>query len=280
MNSWLLRDSTARHNFPSFLILIMAIKTLFGATSLLFASSISALVAISPANAATIVPPGSEVAGKSIGEWTTEWWNWALGQSTPNAFNEIGENANVNQSGPVFFIAGNVGPTGGEATRSFTVPSNKYLLFPLSNAIFPADAELEAMFSDDIVALVADAVNQTDNLFFSIDGVSLSNPFEFRETSPEFFDIEVVEGNPFNISTEATRAFADGYYVMLAPLPSGDKSTVIFGGGTSTLGFSTKVTATISSVPEPGNALTFIGAGMGLAAWISISRLQRKVSLG
>ena len=104
--------------------------TKLSAASLLLFSSLSVLVATSPANAFTIVPPRSEVAGKTIGEWTGEWWKWAFSQSVPmDAFtDQTGENANVNQSGPVFFVAGT---TGGEATRSFNVPSNKYLLFPL-----------------------------------------------------------------------------------------------------------------------------------------------------
>ena len=80
------------------------------------------LSAVSVAEAVPMVlPPGSTVVGKTIGEWTAEWWKWAFSQSVPNdAFTDAtGANANVGQSGPVFFVAGT---TGGTATREFTVP--------------------------------------------------------------------------------------------------------------------------------------------------------------
>lgn len=53
-----------------------------------------------------VVPGQSTVAGKTIGEWSADWWNWANSIS-PNIFNDAtGAQANENQSGPVFFVAG------------------------------------------------------------------------------------------------------------------------------------------------------------------------------
>src|SRR6185295_11156121 len=80
---------------------------------------------------AVVIDGGSTVAGKTIGEWTADWWNWA------GASNVIGDPdgsaANNNQSGPVFFVAGTSG--GAPVTRTFTVPAGKNVLFPLANWI-------------------------------------------------------------------------------------------------------------------------------------------------
>src|SRR3954464_2128255 len=66
--------------------------------------------------APVVIAPGSTVAGKSIGEWTAEWWNWA-GRATPSVTADTsGAAATSGQSGPVFFIAGT---SGGTVNRTF-----------------------------------------------------------------------------------------------------------------------------------------------------------------
>ncbi len=76
-----------------------------------------------PASSTTILPPNSFVAGESIADWTAAWWTWAL--QAPFAQNPLtdttGAFANVNNTGPVFFIAGTTGNTG-PVSRSFQVP--------------------------------------------------------------------------------------------------------------------------------------------------------------
>src|SRR3954470_4456879 len=85
-----------------------------------------------PANAYTILAPNSIVAGQSIADWTAAWWTWVL--QAPVVTNPLldttGHFANVNNNGPVFFIAGS---QGGAVTRSFSVPAGKPVLFPLIN---------------------------------------------------------------------------------------------------------------------------------------------------
>ncbi|MGP1385783.1 MAG: hypothetical protein ACTS2F_19650 [Thainema sp.] len=149
----------------------------FSTASFISVISASVLVALSPVHAATIVSPDSEVAGKTIGEWTVDWWQWALGQSSPNdAFSDTtGENAGVNQSGPIFFVAGT---TGGSATRTFTVPSNKYLLFPLVNVSI-SDIEDPSLSEQEISSQVTMIADLVDSLEATIDGVPIANPFDY-----------------------------------------------------------------------------------------------------
>ena len=60
------------------------------------------------ANAVEIVPPDSSYAGKSHAEWLQDWWDWTTspGGESDSPFNDVtGMHANVNQSGPVFFLS-------------------------------------------------------------------------------------------------------------------------------------------------------------------------------
>src|SRR5215471_10515936 len=81
----------------------------------------------------TIVRSNAAIAGESVSQWTGDWWTWAL-QSPANqnpVLDQTGAFANVNNNGPVFFIAGDFG---GDVERTFTVPAGKPLLVPLLNA--------------------------------------------------------------------------------------------------------------------------------------------------
>src|SRR5262245_65845670 len=76
-------------------------------------------------------PPASHLA--------TSWWKWAL--ETPASENPLtdttGQFAAVNQSGRVWFLAGNAG---GTTVRTITVPSGKALFFPIVNVFDVEDA--------------------------------------------------------------------------------------------------------------------------------------------
>lgn len=239
---------------------------------------------------AGVMAQGSTVAGKTIGEWTAEWWRWAFAQSKPNdAFTDLtGANANVGQSGPVFFVAGTAGTViPGHAPRSFTVPSDKYLLIPLVNY---EDSQLEqTLFSNPgVTALevqqgVKGIANQFDILFAEIDGVAVPDLWSHREASPEFSWVGD-NNNPFNLQCNPSGnpstpcvsgfAYADGYWLMLEPL--GQKTTTIrFGGGITNV-FGVDVTDTVTGVPEPGTlALLAIGLLPGAAFF-----LRKKYSAG
>ena len=91
---------------------------------MLVAVALAATVALStsaPARAAQVVPIGEKAFGKSYGEWSTTWWNWAVSQPAEASpvTDETGARCNVGQSGPVFFLAGT---TGGSVTRTCSVP--------------------------------------------------------------------------------------------------------------------------------------------------------------
>ena len=256
------------------------------------------LVAASPLHAQSIVSPGSSVAGKTIAEWTGEWWNWTYTMPAADSpiLDETGAKANVNQNADVFFIAGN---SGGSTDRSFTVPADTPLLFPLINLGYtrspePLDEDgLPVWFSgkpqvgdpapappdfvmNDIYSTVDNAID-TSKLQFTLNGMTAADMGvelpNHREQSGFFTNTVAVEdnwsGEPVG---DWTQSVADGYWVMLDGLPQGEH-TVNFGG--STFGdepFVVDVTTNINAVPEPASPLLLM---IGLAG-IAIRR--RRVS--
>jgi hypothetical protein len=133
----------------------------------------------------TVLPAGSTVAGRSIGEWSAEWWQWAVSFSAPTdpITDTTGANADLQQKGPVFFLAG---PPGGSATKEFTVPRNKYLLVPL---LVVEWSQLELGFDQtpaEIKQAASDTADQIDELHATIDGTPVTNLFDHREASSQF----------------------------------------------------------------------------------------------
>ena len=55
-----------------------------------------------------VVPPNAIVAGRSYGDWSAAWWQWAL--SNPVASNPLFDHGTCGQgqSGAVFFLGGSL----------------------------------------------------------------------------------------------------------------------------------------------------------------------------
>lgn len=181
----------------------------------------------------SIFPLSSKPYGRSYGEWAGAWWNWAL--QFPYASDPItddtGADGGRGQSGPVWFLAGTFG---GTAERTLAVPVGKALFVPLFNGSwwFPLDVPTEA----EARAAVTAQIDGATGLQCEIDGVAVQNPFHYRAASPpggytqilpegsmmtdtSFF--QDVFGVDFAYPAGETGAVADGYWLMLAPLPPG-----------------------------------------------------------
>src|SRR5947209_20498630 len=79
-----------------------------------------------------VVPVSGNEATYS--ELSAEWWQWLLGipaNMNPN-LDTTGEFCDVDQSGPVWFLAG---AFGGKFERACTLPAGKRLFFPVLNNI-------------------------------------------------------------------------------------------------------------------------------------------------
>lgn len=236
--------------------------------ALVIATTLAATLVSPAADAAvTALAPHSTVAGKSIGEWSAAWWQWAFSRGpVDNPFTDGTQAAADNgQAGPVYFLAGTAG---GTATRSFNVPADKYLLVPLINAEC-SDLEGNGTTDQKLRDCANGLIGPVDGL--TANGIVFSgSAFDYRESSPGTFSFTAVPGNALFVAPgTASMAVADGYYMMLAPVGPGPQ-TIEYGGmvsgGKVPPVFETLVTLNLNGVPEPG-ALILAAAGLlGLAA--------------
>jgi len=229
--------------------------------------------------AVTVLAPGATVAGKTIGAWSADWWIWAFSQSVPNdaITDTSGANAAINQSGPVFFVAGGFGGSY-QAQRAFNVPANAYVLVPLFNnewsdleekTFVPSNQQRPVPLSEaQLLDTNNGVISNVTSLHAVIDGVPVleQDLFLHLETSP-IFQFTAAANNPFGVpQDDSGNALAKGYYLMLGPLGLGTHA-ISYGGkyDDGSFIFETDANATITGVPEPTSLAMFATSLMGLA---------------
>jgi hypothetical protein len=177
-------------------------------------------------------PPHAKPYGKSLGNWNAEWWNWMA--QFPYADNPITDTdgsrggAAYQPDGPVWFLAGNFGGVG---TRTVEIPPGKGLLFPLINSALwsPEDCVYigapTPCTADDLASALEIQYGTAPLMTATLDGHDIRALSEYRATS-DAFTFEILPdslGTDFGY-TPGPRypSVADGYYVMLKPLPPGE----------------------------------------------------------
>lgn len=234
-------------------------------------------IVLSPLSAqAAVLAPGSTYAGKTIGEWSAEFWKYLLSFPADQnpALDPPGVNRNIGQQGPVFFLPGTF--DGASVNRNLTVTADKAFLFPLFNFVNisdPSNPETE----EQLRVLVTQQIDAVTSLNATIDGVDIPEPelFAHREPSPAF-SVTLPDGNIFGAPSGVyAPGVSDGYWLLVEPLALGTH-TISF-GGVSGNGFSQDNTYHIQvdkPVPEPG---TTFGVALGVA--VAVSRLKHRYKL-
>jgi hypothetical protein len=214
-------------------------------------------VAVPAPETGRVVSPDAEVGGRTQAEWSAEWWKWAM--STPAnqhpLLDETGEWAGRNQpGGEVFFLAG-LNTVSGRAKRSITIPEGQYLFFPGLNAycdntgVPPPGYSIEELRECGILQVAL-----TGELHASLNGIGVPNLAAYRQISPVFSYVLESPDNwlsylaGFPVVGLIDPAVADGFYLLVQPLPPGIH-TLNFGGTFSgQFGFSIDITYTITVV--------------------------------
>lgn len=175
-----------------------------------------------------IMPINSKPLGKSYGAWAVAWWQWALGipEAQSPLLDSTGAYAGVNQAGPVWFLAGTFGNS---AERNIVIPAGKSIFMPVHNWIFGAgvfdcDPTVPGVTCDipTLREKAATATTSAETLEVTLDGVAIQNVRDYRAMSPDGFAVNFPEGAVFGIpSGQLYPHVADGYWLMLAPLSTG-----------------------------------------------------------
>ncbi len=168
----------------------------------------------------------AELFGRRIDQYANAWWQWAY--SMPNAESPIrdrnGEKCGVNQTGPVWFLAGGFGSS--LIKRTCEVPAGKYLFFPVVNMVYyPSNRQL-ASGSVTCQAAMKSAAANNDNLAYIevvVDGKLFNDAKELRIHPNECFDLGKRMKRPDG-APKIFPAATDGYWMMLKPLPPGEHS--------------------------------------------------------
>ncbi|MEK7778614.1 MAG: hypothetical protein AAB293_00860 [Pseudomonadota bacterium] len=164
------------------------------------------------------------VLGKTIGEWSAKWWQWALAASASSnpMIDNTGANCNVSQKGPVWFLAGVWG--GGTVERNCTVPNGKYIFnaFWLNSIDTPdlKEANWRQLANDFLPPSIGGDLEATLN----------GTPIIFNPQTPiirsqsPVFTAKFPDENIFELPTDILTGFpivSDGFWVMLPPLDPG-----------------------------------------------------------
>ena len=172
------------------------------------------------------------VLGKTIGEWSKNWWQWALAipASTNPMLDNTGDFCHLGQQGPVWFLAGVWG--GGQAMRSCNVPEGKYILFSIANVIWinsPPNGDDPNNTETDYRQFANDGLPPSigGQLEATLDG----NPIIFNPNTPiirsqsPVFMASFPPDNVFGVPADTLTPYpivSDGFWVMLPPLSLGN----------------------------------------------------------
>jgi hypothetical protein len=168
-----------------------------------------------------IYPRTSYPMGRTWEYWTQEWWRWFLSFSKKDnpAFDSSGKIFQELDNHPdIWFLAGTIG---GIAERDYHLNSQKPVLCPIFNYIVSFADEPEAESVGDLSSKVRKDIDNIALPFVSINNYQLESVELYRVQTP-YFDLQLPEDNLILDKKCNTGAVADGYWLFLKPLPSGN----------------------------------------------------------
>jgi hypothetical protein len=201
-----------------------------------------------------VVLPGSKIRGKSYGEWSAEWWKFV--QSIPSSDNPLlhDDKCEVGQSGPVWFLTGQWGESPIIATRYCTVPSGKYLFFPVINIAADNVGYNPPKTVDELRADAREHINSSVGTKCWLDGkelqgLSSAENSPYRVVSPVFSCRAPAGGfRGYPAGTLVDPMVSDGVFLMLEPLAAG-RHTIRFTASSLVSSYSFDITYQIDIVP-------------------------------
>jgi hypothetical protein len=200
-----------------------------------------------------VVPVDSKFFGKTYGDWSEEWWKWAL--SIPADRNPLldttGDFCAERQSGNVWFLAGTLGETG--VVRNCEVPFGKALFFPIINSEASIKEKIYGSNEEELRASVKSDIDKVTFTEVTVDDTSLTHLNNYRVGS-DLFVFWLPKNNILGLTVppHSSKAVTDGYWIMLKPLSAGQHVIHIHGKAkmSETFTFETEVTYNLNVVPK------------------------------
>jgi hypothetical protein len=170
----------------------------------------------SPSGGGLVFAAGDVVAGATLGEWSARQWQWTLSQpigANPGQ-DPTGATCGAGQDGPVFFLPRNFPPC--------HIPAGTLIFVPIvgSECSTVEPPPFNGTNDADLRACAAADVDRYTNIIVRIDGEAVPDVESFRVASPRFA-LTLPEHNVLGVAPGTAEAVADGYQLLLAPLPPG-----------------------------------------------------------
>jgi hypothetical protein len=173
-----------------------------------------------------VLPPGSSSFGKTYGEWSAVWWQWAFSFRTDAHPLLETAGCDAGQTGQVWFLGGSFVNT--TVVRECSVPAGRAIFFPVLNTEC-STFEGPPFHGDNEAELRACAAAVTNSgMFATIDGVAVKTLGSYRVQSP-LYHFSAPDGGLFGGPVTDAQSISDGVWLMLTPMSVG-KHTIHFGG--------------------------------------------------
>ncbi|MCY2954402.1 MAG: PEP-CTERM sorting domain-containing protein [Planctomycetota bacterium] len=236
---------------------------------------------------AGVMPPGSTVAGKTLAEWSAEWWkwNWSLPENPATSTYEHpandtdGSQAFLGNVGNMFYLIGAnrlvtdpASPAPVVRVRNATVPYGLPIFLPVINAGSSAGNPARKQTLPELIVAVHGNFNLITDYHARIDGVVVTDIADRAEMTEGGFFATFPLNNVYSVPADRQNlpwiSYAEGYYIMLEPLSPGQHE-INFGGrfGPATAPiFELDITYNVTVTPEPGMAglIGIVGVVAGL----------------
>lgn len=173
-------------------------------------------LAAPPAPPVAVIDADEIVFDRSQAEWSEAWLQWvaAFARDSSPISDTTGALCAAKQEGDVWFLATSDGTAAVE--RRCAIPAGKTLFVPVVNTMERSgNREPDC---DSMARIAADNIaRRVNRLSMTIDGQAVDNLASHRVATRECFALGLRQ----TPRSAARTAVADGYYVMLQPLPAG-----------------------------------------------------------
>lgn len=174
---------------------------------------------------APVLDPHQKVGGISQVEYVERWWQWAtrLPDGVRAYQDPSGAQCGMNQSGPVWFLAGTEGTM--HVNRRCDIPAGRFVFFPVIATIVHARPGKPI----DCKAAQAQVHGNNDHLAeasVTLDGLAIQQVGSHRIRSIRCFDA-YAKAQYLEHHEAYVPAAVDGYWIMLGPLNEGTHQLVV-----------------------------------------------------